>query len=176
MKMVDKNWIDVEKIYKRIAPHAVIFEHKETNKIFFVKLIGVTGNKTRTRWTANRWSKKEKKNVHNGVYKDEETAAHASDSLARKLIENGEQGHKINFPDDDTEVYPEKTPTSFKGLLARATLWDDTDALALASDVLTRKLIANSYKRNLKLMYPESDTDSEVHAANKGKKRKRPKD
>merc|ERR1712098_856582 len=42
-----------------------------------------------------------------GTYKDEETAAHASDTLARKLMKNGEKGHKLNFPDDSTEVYPE---------------------------------------------------------------------
>jgi hypothetical protein len=41
--------------------------------------------------------------------RDEETAAHASDTLARKLTENGEKGHRLNFPDDYTEVYPEVT-------------------------------------------------------------------
>ena len=45
----------------------------------------------------------------NGCYADEETAAHASDTLARKLITNGEQGHKMNFPNDDTEIFPEVT-------------------------------------------------------------------
>merc|ERR1712098_463723 len=56
--------------------------------------------------------KNEKKNVYNGCYKDEETAAHASDTLARQLIANGEKGHKLNFPDDHTEVYPEKVKFS----------------------------------------------------------------
>ena len=46
---------------------------------------------------------------YNGRYDNEETAAHASDTLARKLMSNGEQGHKLNFPDDDTKVFPEVT-------------------------------------------------------------------
>jgi hypothetical protein len=41
-------------------------------------------------------------------FKDEETAAHATDTLARKLMANGEKNHKLNFPDDNTEVYAEK--------------------------------------------------------------------
>jgi len=28
--------------------------------------------------------------------------------LARKLMKNGEQNHKLNFPGDHTEVYPEE--------------------------------------------------------------------
>jgi hypothetical protein len=50
----------------------------------------------------------------NGSYKDEETAAHASDTLARKFMANDEYGHKLNFPDDCTEVYPEKKQASSK--------------------------------------------------------------
>ena len=47
--------------------------------------------------------------IHNGCsYSTEEEAAHASDTLARKLIANGEQGHKLNFSDDDTEVFADK--------------------------------------------------------------------
>ena len=47
--------------------------------------------------------------VYNGtIYKDEETAARASDTLARKLMANGEQNHRLNFPDNNTEVYPKK--------------------------------------------------------------------
>ena len=44
----------------------------------------------------------------NGTYENEETAANASDTLARKLMKTGEQNHKLNFPEDETEVYPEK--------------------------------------------------------------------
>merc|ERR1712058_198556 len=72
------------------------------------KYFGVTYNKRDERWRAQRRSKQENKPVYNGTYKDEETAARASDTLARKLIANSEKGHKLNFPDDGTEVCPEK--------------------------------------------------------------------
>merc|ERR1712098_174052 len=72
------------------------------------KYFGVAFNKREERWRAFRHSKKENKIVHNGSYKNEETAARESDTLARKLIENGENGHKLNFPDDNTEVHPEE--------------------------------------------------------------------
>merc|ERR1712098_987535 len=77
-------------------------EKKQTSS----KYIGVSYNEKKSRWIADRWSKNEKKVVHNGYHKDEETAAHASDTLARKFMQNGEQDHKLNFPDDDTEVFP----------------------------------------------------------------------
>ena len=60
-----------------------------------------------SKWHAKRWSKNEEKNFSNGSYDNKETAAHASDTLARKLIANGEKGHKLNFP-DDTGVSTEK--------------------------------------------------------------------
>ena len=47
--------------------------------------------------------------LYNGSYDNEETAARASDTLARKLMANGEQAHKLNFPDDDTDVFPDVT-------------------------------------------------------------------
>jgi hypothetical protein len=47
-----------------------------------------------------RCSKKEKRAIRNGTYRDEETAALASDTLARKLMANGEQKYSLNFPDD----------------------------------------------------------------------------
>ena len=68
--------------------------------------------KLKEKWVTSRRSKQTKKLFYNGNYKDEETAAHASDTLAKKLIENGEKGHKLNFPDDDTEMYPEVTPNA----------------------------------------------------------------
>merc|ERR1712098_199182 len=46
--------------------------------------------------------------LSNGRYDDEETAARASDTLARKLMKSGDQTLKLNCPDDHTEVYPEK--------------------------------------------------------------------
>jgi hypothetical protein len=41
-----------------------------------------------------RKSKNENKIFFYGFYDNEETAAHASDTLARKLLANGEKGHK----------------------------------------------------------------------------------
>merc|ERR1712098_125368 len=72
------------------------------------KFIGVSSNERKSKWFAQRRSKNEKKIVFNGYYEDEETAAHASDTLVRQLMENGEKNHKLNFPDNHTEVYPEK--------------------------------------------------------------------
>ena len=66
------------------------------------------------KWQANRYSKLEKKLIHNGTYDNEETAAHASDTLAKRLLEHGEQGHKLNFPDDETEVFREEVTKSWK--------------------------------------------------------------
>ena len=66
-------------------------------------------NEKQEKWRAQRWNTYEKKNVYNGSYKDEETAAHASDNLARKLNTNGEKRQKLNFTHDHTEVYPEVT-------------------------------------------------------------------
>jgi len=71
------------------------------------KYIGVCYHKNNSKWGARRWSKHENKQINNGYYKIEETAAHASDTLARKLIENGERDHKLNFPDDCTEMHRE---------------------------------------------------------------------
>merc|ERR1712098_38670 len=100
-----------------------------------------------------------------GHYDDEETAARASDTLARKLMKNGEQTLKLNFPEDDTEVYQEKKKTSSKfiGVIKsfnkkesnwRAERWsksenktlfnghhDDEETAAHASDTLARKLM-----------------------------------
>ena len=72
------------------------------------KFVGVSYRKRDSVWRASRRSKNEKRSIWNGTYSDEETAAHASDTLARKLIANGEQAHKLNFLDDDTDVYPKE--------------------------------------------------------------------
>ena len=62
-------------------------------------------NKRDEKWTAQRRSKNEKKLIHNGnSYGTEEEAARASDTLARKLIQIGEQCHILNFPEDETQV------------------------------------------------------------------------
>merc|ERR1712098_552666 len=85
-------------------------EEKKTSS----KFIGVSFSKKESNWKTERWSKSENKRFYNGHHDDEETAAHASDTLARKLMKNGEQNHKLNFPEDDTEVYPEEKKTSSK--------------------------------------------------------------
>merc|ERR1712098_51504 len=115
-----------------------------------------------------------------GHYDDEETAARASDTLTRKLMKNGEQNHKLNFPEDDTEVYQEKKNTSSKfigvSFNKKGSNWrverrsksenkmlfngryDDEETAAHASDTLARKLMKNG-EQTLKLNFPEDDTD-----------------
>merc|ERR1712098_110994 len=141
--------------------------------------IGVTYSDYST-WRAYRWSKYEKRKVYNGNYKDEKTAAHASDTLARKLMQNGEQKLKLNFPNDDTEVYPEKKHTSsvYIGVSysERKSIWlayrrsrkekktvyngfyNDEETAARASDTLSKKLMANG-EQNHKLNFPDDDTE-----------------
>jgi len=53
------------------------------------------------KWRARRWSFQQNKAVLSGTYRDQESAAHASDEIARNLILNGEKGHKLNFLGDD---------------------------------------------------------------------------
>merc|ERR1712098_544332 len=140
-----------------------------------------------------RDSKNEKKTVTNGSYKDEETAAHASDTLVRKLIENGEKGHKLNFPDDHGEVYPKQKTNNFgvfynklrktwyasrhskndKRNVTNGTYRDEETA-AHASDTLARKLMANGEKGH-KLNFPDNGTEfCPEEATYQRNKRKRP--
>ena len=79
------------------------FQNKESSS----QHIGVSHDVKIGRWFAQRHSKLQKKMIRNGVYDNEETAAHASDTLARKLMANGEQGHKLNFLNEYTEVFRE---------------------------------------------------------------------
>merc|ERR1712034_251795 len=103
--------------------------------------------------------------VSGGWYDNEETAAHASDTLARKLLKNGEQDHKLNFPNDKTDVRPdEKTYTSeyigvsyskmhsiwrvnrrskYEKKTVSNGLYDSEETAAHASDILARKLMNN---------------------------------
>merc|ERR1712098_819259 len=81
-----------------------VFRERKTDSSQY---IGVTYDIKTSKWRALRCSKHEKKEFYNGRYENEERAAYASDTLARKLIINGEQGHKLNFPDDKTEVFQE---------------------------------------------------------------------
>jgi hypothetical protein len=79
------------------------------------KYIGVSYHINNSKWQAQRRSKKNgKKVVSNGYYGDEANAAHASDTLAKKLMENGENGHKLNFPDNNIEVSREEKRYSSK--------------------------------------------------------------
>ena len=69
--------------------------------------------KNYSKWRVCRWSKIQDKTVYNGYFdtNQETKAAHASDTLARTLIANGEQhkGLDLNFPDNDAEYFGEVT-------------------------------------------------------------------
>ena len=96
--MLKKNMIvDVMYFYK------ILYAFKKKSNFF-----GVAHDKRNSRWKVQRWSKHENKNVYYGYYDDEDTAAHASDTLARKLLDNDEQKLKLNFPDDQTIFYPKR--------------------------------------------------------------------
>merc|ERR1712098_436835 len=111
-----------------------------------------------------------------------ETAAHASDSLARKLMEKGEQGHKLNFPDDDTEVHKKAATSEYIGVTYKNSKWyvirysknaknlvsngyhDDEETAAHASDTLARKLM-NKGEQDHKLNFPDDHTEVYKKAA-----------
>merc|ERR1712098_130485 len=78
--------------------------------------IGVTFHKKGFRWGAFRWSREECRTLHNGNYDNEEEAAYASDTLARKLMANGEENIKLNFPDDNTEVHKKRKSSTYIGV------------------------------------------------------------
>merc|ERR1712098_672018 len=75
------------------------------------EFFGVYYSKKRNRWVSGRWSKTEKKYLINGAHREEDTAAHASDTLARNLMANGDRNFKLNFPDDSIEVHANKLQT-----------------------------------------------------------------
>merc|ERR1712096_436340 len=93
-KAVEKS-VSEQRTVVKIEEDEYAKENKKTSNY-----LGVSYDKTSARWFACRRSKNEKKTVYNGTYRDEETAAHASDTLARKLIATGEKGHKLNFSGD----------------------------------------------------------------------------
>ena len=74
--------------------------------------VGVSYNKQNKTWVVQRRNNENKK-FYNGIYKNEITAAHASDTLARELIAKGKKGHKLNFP-DNIEIQPETVTKSIK--------------------------------------------------------------
>merc|ERR1712098_725278 len=142
--------------------------------------MGVFYNINISKWQSSRYSKHEKRTLYNGHYDNEKTAVHASDTLARKLTANGEEGHKLNFPNDDTEVFPEeKTKSSqYIGVNYRedTSKWqakryskhekkefyngsyDNEETAAHASDTLARKLNANT-EQGHNLNFPNDDTE-----------------
>merc|ERR1712098_275788 len=142
-----------------------------------------------SKWYAQRWSKNEKKLVYYGCHDNEETAAHASDTLARELLDNGEQGHKLNFIDDQIEVHPEKIFTSqYIGVTYNNSKWhaqrwsknektnvyygscENEETAAHASDTLARILMSKG-EQGHKLNFPDDHT--EVQPKFQKKKRKR---
>jgi hypothetical protein len=167
-----------------------VFPEQKTNSS---QCIGVSYNVKYGKWLAQRRSKLEKKMVFNGGYDSEETAAHASDTLARKLMANGKQFHKLNFPDNTIEVSLKEKSTSSgyigvtydgknRSWFARrhSRYWkkmvcngryDNEETAAHASDTLARKLLANG-EQNHKLNFPNNDT--ELHPKERQRKRKRP--
>lgn len=120
------------------------------------KYFGVSYNEKRLKWNARRWSTVESKNIYNGSYSDEERAAHASDTLARKLIAGGEQGHKLNFPDDHTEVNPERrTVSKYVGVTYDV---DKSKWCAQRRSEKANELVCNGYYENEKTAAYASDT------------------
>jgi len=177
-----------EKGHELNFPDSDIEVHPERKRTITSKYLGVSYNKKIGMWAAHRNSKIEKSPICNGYYCEEERAAHASDTLARKLMKNGEKDHKLNFPADETDIiYPKRKRTSkYFGIsynkvigLWTAQRWsknekclisngcyNDTEKAAHASDTLARKLIANEEKHH-KLNFPDDDTElwSEMRAS-----------
>jgi len=87
-------------------------EHLEKIQVASDTFIGVSLDILLNEWVAHRHSTKEDHRFITGTYQDEETAAFASDCLARKLIANGEKGHKLNFPDVLSESQNESKKTA----------------------------------------------------------------
>jgi len=178
-------------------PDDITEVHKEDHKgtTTSCNYVGLYYNEKSRTWFATRWSKKENKPIHNGSYKDEKTAAHASDTLARKLMANGEH-HSLNFHDDSTEVHKEQKIKSSKyfgvsynknskAWLAQrrsklekkiftAGTYRDEETAAIASDTLARKLMANG-DQNLKLNFPDEGNKGYLKQQQRNK-RKRPLD
>jgi hypothetical protein len=148
------------------------------------KYVGVYYEETKARWRASRRSKNKRKLENNGSYRDEETAAHASDTLARKLMKNGEQSLRLNFPEDGTEVYPEQRRTSSKYIGVsyrkreaswRAQRWskhenktsyrgyhNDEEAAARASDALAQNHEIDG-DQNYKLNFPDESNKEQFN-------------
>merc|ERR1712098_52813 len=159
--------------------HKLNFPDDDTEKKSSSQFIGVSYDVKISKWRAQKYSKHEKKMIHFGFYENEERAARASDTLARKLMANGEQAHKLSFPDGDTEVFPEKKSSSqFIGVsydvksrkwranrysklekkMIHFGFYENEERAARASDTLARKLRANGEQAH-KLNFPDDATD-----------------
>jgi len=155
---------------------------------------GVGYSKNKSKWCSFRWSRSKNKALFNGYYENEDTAAHASDTLARQLIKKGEQGHKLNFPDDETEIYPEKKNSKYFGVSYNKNnlMWyscrhsrskkttvyngyyDNEEAAARASDTLARELMKNG-ERNHKLNFPGYIINHQMYIKNATSQQKKRK-
>jgi len=166
--------------------HELNFPDDDTEEITPSIYMGVSYHKKDKKWLVWRHSKKEKKMINNRSYKNEETAAHASDILARKLMANGEEGHELNFPKDHTTMHPKVRPeenktSKFIGVSYKLnrSMWSvmrrskhknkmiyngtykKEKTAAHASDALARKLTANGEENHM-FNFPDSYT--EVHS------------
>jgi hypothetical protein len=156
-----------------------IEEDEHVKKRIFSNYFGVSYYQKTSKWRVRRWCTKEKKIFNNGYHEDEETAAHASDTLARKLMAKGEENHKLNFPDENIKVHPDeraksssyigvyynKKKKTWKTLRWSKILHKDVhngsykneETAGHASDTLARKLMFNG-EQSHKLNFPESNT------------------
>merc|ERR1712034_131276 len=78
-------------------------ESKVHKKKTSSKFIGVSCDKNKSKWKAQRWRKCEKNSIYNEAYHNEEETAHESDTLVRKLTKNCKQNLKLNFTDHKIE-------------------------------------------------------------------------
>jgi len=138
----------------------------------------VTYRKNKLKWKAQRRSSIENTMISYGCYDTETEAAHASDTLARKLMENGEQAHKLNFPDDETDVHKKRGYSQYIGVTYAKNIskwktqrysknenkavsngyYDTEEAAAYASDILASKLMESGEQCH-KLNFPDDDTE-----------------
>jgi len=162
----------------------------ERKKRYKYQYVGVSYHHDRAKgWCARRWSKNENKMFYNGYYENEETAAHASDTLAKQLMRKGERSQTLNFPEDDTEIYPEEKHPKYFGVsynknnlkwyvcrhskIKKTTAYngyyDSEEAAARASDTLAMELLKNGEEHH-KLNF--ADDDHIENASHKNKRKR----
>jgi len=152
----------------------------EKKSFKFIGVYYIKDKSLESKWRVQRFNKCENKWMYNGSYGDEETAARASDTLARQLMQYSEQVHKLNFPHERAEVYRKKSSKFIGAQTSRTNenksvhnaYYDDKETTANASDTLSKKFMNNN-EQIYKLKLPEDHTDDSPK--NQKKKRKRPK-